>query len=438
MINFLGRNNIKKITSSVGSIGFVKLVSFYKEILIAAIVGVSASYDVFLFYMAVIGLPTAILINPLQTIFIKKIASTHFVNTPRAQSLELKYVVSTLAGLVLFLPLIYISWFVLFQNFISQMGLLDKIDLTRSTIWYFMPYAVVSAINIMLYGYLQAKGKFLSNGFIPILTPLAVILILKLANFSENSLLIGITLGTVAELVFLLFFLKTYLLRFSEISIQPQIVFKFLNLSRGLVFGYLATSIVPLLESSILAVSRTGNLSSYSFGSKLPQAISSIFVTSAAVISLPLFATGFISQAGKVKLQQKFLVATVLILVVGVFVASAMSAISEDLVGLIFSRAKFSTSETFQIGRIQSYFFFQIPFAILAVISSKALAATGQNFTISAVMAASSIGYTLVLSYYGVKWDALQIAQYSTFFCITVSMIYFMIACYKIYGERYE
>jgi putative peptidoglycan lipid II flippase len=419
----------------VGSIGFVKLLAFYKEIIVAATLSVSLKYDVFLFYLALIGFPTAVLLNPLQSIVIKKIARIRRTNK-RAADLETKYISSVVIGLALFLPLAYFCWFSIFDYLIISFGAGKNLQAGNYSIsvWYFAPYAVFSALNIILYGYFQSKSQFLMNGFTQAATPIITILLLKNFSSTELTLLAGISLGAIFESVIMLRkIFKNRILIIAPFAVCISILFKLMNDSKGLILGFFTTSITPLFESILLFSSRVGDMSTYSFGSKLPSAISSVLVTSAAITSLPILSSYFAVQTGRTALKKYFFWVCAGVMVTGCLTALLLSFFSTDILKLVFRSAHFTDEVLLRMSQIQTYLFFQVPFAVLSIIASKALVAAHKNYTVSFIMIGGALAQSTALAYFNKSLEGPQIALFSLLFSIGLSVIYFSFACIQIY-----
>lgn len=434
--SLLKAKHVKSVIESMLSIGFVKIVAFYREIIVAATLSVGHGYDVFLFYLALVGFPSAILLNPLQSIFIKKIARIQNNRSQKKHILESDYVSNVVFGLLLTLPVMYLCWFSIFQLLVTQFGFFSKLNDGEHPIiiWYFAPYAVLSSLNIMLYGYLQAKSRFLSNGLFQVLTPLVSIVFLKTWPNTELTLLLGITFGTFFETIVLLGKIRKMVNGFfAHNDFNIGILFRLAWLSKGLMLGFLMTSLTPLIESVILFSSKVGDMSSYSFASKLPFAISSVLVTTSAIVSLPVLSQYFSTPSYRSILRRYFVLLSSAIVLSGLVCAAVASHFSAFIISLVFRQAAFSFEIVERMAIMQSYLFYQIPFAVLAIISTKALVASHKNLTVSFVMITGSAVYASFLSYFGSSLDGMRIAQFSTLSTAILSIVYFIFACTQVY-----
>jgi len=365
--------HVRSVADSVFGIGIVKLIAFYKEIIVAATLSVSGGYDVFLFYLALPGFPTAVFLNPLQSVLIRKISRLQNKSGNRAGELENQYMSSVTFSLFFILPVVYFIWFAGFKVLTEQFGFFSQVhsENYQMKIWYFAPYAIFSAINIILYGYLQSRGSFRLNSIWQAVTPVISIIFLKIWQIYLIFLLTRISTCTFFESIVLLILLKKFVgINFSFRRFRFGIFTKLMMLSSGLVLGFLMTSLTPLIESIILFSSKAGDISSYSYASKLPMAISSVLVTTAAIVSLPILSQMFSVPKKREILKKYFFAINLLLIFAGVLCAGAMNYYSANIVGLVFRSAHFSSDLIVHMGGIQGYLFFQIPFAVVSIIST--------------------------------------------------------------------
>jgi len=428
-MNFASKS-FKNVIDSALSIGVIKIISLYKEIIIAATLSVSLGYDIFLFYLAFIGFPSSILLNSFQSVLIRSISRLQ--NLGRKRPVESIVLVNSITWLAIVLPILLLIWFSIFDFFLKDSGYfrsLNAFQTNQIKIWDFFIYAYLSSLNIVFYAFLQAKGKFRLNGILQGVTPIFCIIFLLSHPNNVQTLVWGFSVGAGVEFFILcykllekrLFVFRRWRKSFSQFN-------KMVNLSKSLMLGFFCTASVPLLESSVLFNSGIGDISTYSFGSKVPVAISSVIVITAGIVALPLLSSYSASGKKRSLLKRQFLDFNLLALGIGLLIACLAAIFSEAIITIIFKRAKFNSDIITNIASVQAILFFQIPFTVLATISAKLLVAFKELKIVSFIMIIGAIANGLFLIIGRNGMSGAGVALTSTGISIFVSFVYFLAA----------
>jgi putative peptidoglycan lipid II flippase len=397
---------------------------FLKEVLVAASFGVSGALDIYLVAYVLIGFPVSIFLSAIQTALISALAAGH----PDFRSLYAATFVFTLAVLALLLPIWLLTVPDLSTWLVSgfSVGKREELD---AALYALIPYYFLNSINLLGYGVLQAHGRFLLNGVLPAITPVATIAIL-LSSTSAGSwhvLTTALVIGTALECVVLLVVLwsgpRLRRPRLRDV-LNPRPVGA---ASLRLLPGTFMLALAPVIDQAIAASMADGTNAALGYGLKLPGALQGIVLTAVGITALPFFATQLAQNRAAYCLHslQKL---TRWLLAAGVLLAFPLAILSSDIVTVLYQRGAFDSVATARVAPIQFAYFVQLPFAIVAMLGVKVLAALRREtlisaFTTSGVLLQGACAYAL-----GVRYGAAGIAWAATVMSALLGTAYFVTA----------
>jgi putative peptidoglycan lipid II flippase len=380
------------VTSSIG-----KGAGFAKEVVVAAYFGLSASIDIYLVALVLIGFPLAILINAVQTALISAVAGEpdqrRRCATLTAATLFLGCV------LLIILPFWLFLLPSLFPVVASGFGPEKQMAL-RAALYWLVPYYFLSAVNLLWYGFLQAKRRYWINGLLPVTTPLLTMIIVAVLGASQGwrTLVVALSVSSALESLMLVITLypecsATWGLRdFSGLRVLA-------HHSLALLPGTAMIAVGPVVDQAIAASLGNGSNAALGYGLKLPAALLSVSATVIGMTALPYF-SGQIAEGryryclhSIVKLARWILLGGVLLLV-------PLALFSGDVVDLLYRRGAFDSAAVSRVAPIQLAYLAQIPFAMIAALGGRALSALGRNglvslYTITAIAAQIALAYAL-------------------------------------------
>lgn len=389
-----------------------KVLGFAKEVVVAATFGLSGALDVYLVAFVLIGAPVSIVLNAAQTALIAHLSSTRL--TPEEESDRFAATsLLVLAVLVVVLPL----WLWALPNTLPWLASgfpAEKRMALEAALYWFVPYYFLNAFNLLGYGVLQAKGRYLANGLLPAATPLVIMLVLLAWGGTDwKILVVSLVLGSATETLVLL----ATLYRPGQIgrlalpgrlnikAAQPVI-----RASLALLPGTLMLAVSPVVEQAIAAALGEGTNAALAYGYKLPAALQGILVTAIGITALPYFARQLEQPEYCLHSLNKLVR---WLMVGGALLVLPLSLASAEIIGLLYQRGAFDAAATQRVAPIQLAYFAQIPFALLSMLGVKAMAALGLNglisvYTALAVLIQVAMTYALGTHYgpSGIAWAA--------------------------------
>lgn len=400
---------------------------FVKEVLVAASFGLSGSLDIYLVAFVLIGFPLNILLNAVQSVFIATLAG----RSHSSSGGERLYVVITLLTLVCLAVLLPI-WLNLLPHTLPWLASgfsIEKRQELETALFWLIPYYFLNGLNLLGYGVLQVKGRYLANGLLPTVTPVVTILVLLTWNTSGDwrTLVAALVVGTTIECIFLLIFLH----RNGQICLpyrrDADEVKMIVGGSLAMLPGTIMLAVGVVVEQAIAASMGEGTNAALSYGYKLPAALQGILLTAIGITALPYFA----SQLGQNRADycRHSLDKLAFSLLVGaLLLAIPLAIFSEEIVALLYQRGAFDAAATSRVAPIQLAYFVQLPFALVAMLSVKALAALGRNglisaYTIVAVFLQGALAYGL-----GMRYGVTGIAWAATLVSVLLAITYFLTA----------
>lgn len=401
----LGNDALVAVVTSMFAKGF----GFIKEVLIAALFGISGALDIYLMAIVLIGFPVSILVNAFQTTLIRQLATEQSA-AARPGSLSTATILLTVASLAALLPL----WLALLREIMPWLASgfsPEKQQETATALFWLLPYYFLNGINLLGYGVLQARGRFFANGLLPSLTPIVTIAILIATDPAGDwrFLTTALAAGTALECIVLL----ATLYRCNQLAIPRWLDIRSAKagVTAGLLLlpGTFMMAVGPVIEQAIAASMSDGTNAALGYGYKLPAALQGILLTAVGITVLPFFA----SQLGQNRAAYCLRSLNMLgrwLLVGGALLIIPLVAFSSEIVMLLYQRGAFDATATGRVAPIQLAYFVQLPFAIVAMVGLKALAALGREGLMSTYI---SIGVVLqsVLAYgLGVRFGAAGIA----------------------------
>ncbi len=352
----------------------VKSLSFAKEILVAAVFGVTLELDVYLIALMLIGLPHGIVVNAVQWTMIPEFVRLGPASTQarillrRSVSLSLLLLAALLVLWVALLP-----W--LQPLLTSNLGP-DSAERIRQCFLLLCVYYFTSGTLLLGYAALQARRRFVANGMIPLATPIISAVVILIWNQPvAEALALGMVLGFLTELFFV-----ERLLRAEGLTLLPAWP---AQLSRGLGHPYLssvarlavggiAMALMPLVEQYSAVQLGVGAVSTLGFANKLPAVVSSLSVVAIGVAVFPYFAD-MIARNDLAGCRRTLRFYSLLLMVGGVLAALVLYLLSDIIVRMFFMRGEFSETAALAVSAAQQAYLLQLPAALVLTLSLKML-----------------------------------------------------------------
>lgn len=394
---------------------------FIKEIFVASVFGVSDALDVYLLAFVLIGFPLSILLNAIQTVMISSLAAARN-NTERTGETYTSTLLVTLLAVGALLPI----WLFALQALLPQLASgfpPEKLAWLESALVWMIPYYFLNGLNLLGYGVLQARQRFIQNGLLPVLTPLITIPIVYTygGTHAWEMLVIALTAGALLEFVALNGMLARAGL-FRRPDFRSSELARILQNGKVLLPGTLIMALGPVAEQSIAASLSSGAVATLGYGFRLPAALNGIVVTAIGITVLPYFAALLADGKAGYCLHSLEKIGRWL-LFLGLIFAAVLAFMSEIIVTLIYQRGVFDAAATARVYPIQQVYFLQLPFALLAMLGIRTLVALGRNGIVS-LLTAIAVVMQIVLAwslstYFGTVGIAWGVTVASAFLAVT-------------------
>jgi putative peptidoglycan lipid II flippase len=404
-----------------------KGLGFIKEVLVASLFGLSGALDIYLVAFVLIGFPVSILLNAGQTALISALAAERS-SSAEDGCLYAAMTLLTVACLAVLLPM----WLLLLPKVLPWLASgfsPDKRQELETALFWLVPYYFLNGVNLLGYGVLQARGRYLVNGLLPSGTPVLTILVLLAwgATGDWRTLTTALVVGTAFEAVALLVVLyrgnQLVMPRWCDVPRLKPVI----GASLMLLPSTVMLAVGPVIEQAIAASMAEGTNAALGYGLKLPAALQGILLTAIGITALPYFA----SQLGQNRAAyclHSLDKLTRWLLAGGMLLAIPLVIFSSEIVTLLYQRGVFDAAATSRVAPIQFAYFVQLPFAIVAMLAVKALAALGREglmsaYTTAAVVLQGALAYGL-----GLRYGAAGIAWAATLVSALLAITYFLTA----------
>jgi len=428
---YIGRSSLRQLGYSAVTAAFISLIAkgfgFVKEIVIAAHFGLSGGLDVYLMALILIGFPLSILLNAIQSILISIFASGEHSANGEGR-LYTSTVTLTLIVLATVLPL----WLVLLHYtlpwFASGFSI-EKLQWLESAIYWLIPYYFFNGISLLGYGVLQAKKRFVTNGLLPIITSVAIIIIVLIFNQSNSwqVLVTALVVGAAIEciVVNIIIYKSSGFVRpvlFENVELK-----KLVKSSLVLLSGTFLAAISPLVGQSIAASLGDGTNAALGYGFRLPAALIGIIVTAIGITALPYFSALLAEGRMSYSLHSLEKLSRWL-LILGLPFAAMLAFLSEPITSLLFQRGAFDVASVSRVSPIQQAYFMQLPFLLIVILCTKMLVALNKHGVVSFLSAIVVFIQVSLVWWLGTTHGAAGIAWGVTIATALASVVYFLLS----------
>jgi putative peptidoglycan lipid II flippase len=409
----MGHTALVAATTSLAAKGM----AFIKEVVVASVFGLSGALDIYLVAFVLIGVPLNVLLNAVQTALITHLAGANLASNEEAS----RFVVTslmTLACLAVLLP-IWLWALPYALPWLASGFSAEKRQALETALHWLIPYYFLTGFNLLGYGVLQAKGRYLANGLLPSATPIVIILVLLFVWGGQRdwkALAEALVIGSAIESLLLL----VTLYRHGQIALPHRLDIKGMNMimtsSLALLPGTVMLTVSPVVEQAIAAAMGEGSNAALAYGYKLPSALQGIIVTAIGITALPYFAKQ-LGQGQSAYCLHSLNKLSFWLMVGGAVLILPLSFFSSDIVALLYQRGSFDALATIRVAPIQFAYFMQIPFALVAMLGIKVMAALKHNwltsvYTATAVLVQAAVAYELSMNFgtQGIAWAATSVS----------------------------
>lgn len=375
----------RQIFTAASIVGFttllVSLLSFVKEILIAHQFGTGDTLEAFLIAFLLPSLAINVFAGSLNSAFIPTYVRFRETEGDKAAQALLENVTACFIVL-LFIVCICIALLspLLFPLIASGFDS-GKLQLSRLLFYYLLPLTIVKGLSTIWGAVLNTRGKFMLAGISPVAVPLiTIILLLTLVEKWDIFVLVsGSVIGFIVEAGVL------------GVAIKKKGLF---TRPRWLGFDYATKEVVkqylPMLAGSFLmsstwvvdqamaAMLKPGDVAALSYGNKITSFITSLGSITIGTAVLPYFSS-MVAKNRWSEIKSTIGVYLKLIVIITVPLTLIMIVFSVPLIEVIYQRGAFTSADTALVGKVQVFYFLQIPFYIMAILTVRLISALKAN-----------------------------------------------------------
>jgi putative peptidoglycan lipid II flippase len=362
----------RDIALVVLTVFIVKILGFFKEVLIGNSFGMTEELDVFFILILIPSFFSSVFLGAFKAvlipnyIFAKKKSNTVFHNNLIVQTILLSLAL-TIGLYFLSAPINTYLVRNYSQEFANQVFTNQNLFLLCIPVWTF---------SSLLSGLLDIKKRFVISALYPIITSIVFIVLLFFYKPSVHILVYAFVLGSFFELLFLLCFQPVKLV-LSDVKFNDSdsiILYKqFLpKLLAGVIIGF-----NPIVDQLFTSQLTDGAISTLNYGNKLPAFAIAILTIGIGNVLLPYFAHLKDTPKGEILilLNKKFKA----IFIIGAFCALFLIVFGKDLIILFFQNGAFTINDSENVSSVLIMFSLQIPFYLLDIILVRLLTAFNLN-----------------------------------------------------------
>jgi len=360
----------------------VRVVSVVKEIIVARAFGVGDSLDAFLMAFVAPSFIIGVFAGSFYSAFIPVLVgvrekSGHFAAKQLFSS------VAFMAMVILSVTTGALSlsdeWLIMrFASGFDPSKLAKTISLCNQM----LPLILISGMSLFGGAVLNAQKKFALIAAAPVVTPIALILLLGFfqeIGVTPQLLVTGTLIGAFIELCIVLWGLhKTGYLclpiwRGFDAN-SRKVASQYMPMIGG-AFLMSGTVVVDQVMAAWLA---PGSVSALSYATKVPALITGLGATTIGTVVLP-YLSQQIAEQNYSALKRTLVTYSKLIIVISVSLTLLGLYVSEKLVEILFERGAFVRADTVLVGEIMRYSLLQVPFYILGTLFARFVSVMSGN-----------------------------------------------------------
>ncbi len=265
----------------------------------------------------------------------------------------------------------------------------EKLALTQRLYMILLPCILLSGAAKIAGAVLNARETFVLAAVTPVLTPSIAILSLWWGSerFGIYALASGTLAGFACEALVMLIAVRRAGLR---LQLQWNINDRAARQAAAQYLALAASAVLMtgagVIDQAMAAMLTPGSVSALGYGNKVVAFVVGLGSMSLGTAVFPHFAR-MVANADWPALRHTFRTYARLILVVTIPSTLLLVVFSEPLVRLIFERGAFSSADTKLVGRVQAFYFLQMPFHLLGLLGVRVLSAMVRNQTLLRITA---------------------------------------------------
>ncbi|HMB61475.1 MAG TPA: lipid II flippase MurJ [Eudoraea sp.] len=413
---------------------FLKVLGFYKEMLVAASFGLSEILDTFFIASLIPVFISNVFLGSFNNVFIPNYIAEEKSGGNIAAFQGMALTVTALVSLF-FMLIAYLGTDVyVYELYPGHTP--EYYQLIKTQFNYLLPCIVIWGFSALLIGLLNINNEFRYTSISGIFIPIVIIFLILFMSGTLGSRLLamGTLMGSALTLLFLLVLaIQKNILKFGKPDFRNPNARLMLKQVPPKVFSGLATGMNSVVDKFFGAQLIVGSISALSYAGKLPAFISGLLVISISTVLLPHFSKSILDNRERTfhnlfKMLRLVFFGTISVVIIGVI-------LSEPLIQLFFERKEFTSEDTAIVSTIQQAFLLYLPFSITGMIMVNFLTSINKNaimaYIATIAMVLNVILDYILMQYYGV----LGIAICTTIVIMIKNTIMFLYI-YKLHNKE--
>src|SRR5258706_1752687 len=203
--DILGRGGahpvLREATRYAGLSVVVKVGALAREVVVAAAFGVSGAMDAYLMAVVVIGFPAGVLASPVQTIYVRDFVLT---KETRGEAAANRLLLGTVLAVLVVMTVVLIFWVAFLPSIVAVVGqgfTADQRSLVIDCVHALAVNYLLTGVNLIGYGTLQARKDFAPGALIPLAVPVVSLLMVLVIGGDLRALIWGLNVGALFETV---------------------------------------------------------------------------------------------------------------------------------------------------------------------------------------------------------------------------------------------
>jgi putative peptidoglycan lipid II flippase len=355
----------------------LKVIAFYKEMLIAGTFGLSELLDTFLIAILVPSFVQSVFLNSITSIFIPN----YILEQKEGGN------ISSLQSVILLIT-ISISLFTVIIAYLSTDFFLEVLypghtttyyELIKNQLFIILPCLFLWGIISVFQGLLEISDKFFLStisAIFPLGTMIFFLFFLKDA-FGAMVLAYGTLLGSILSFVYFLIVLNKFnILKLGRPKFNENTKFMIRQLPPKM-FSSFFSAMNNYVDQFFAATLVIGSISALSYGTKLPAFGITIVITAIGNVILPHFSK-LVNENLLGAYQQLFKTLKWVVSLTGLVVIISI-LMSDYIIQLLFERGEFTANDTLKVALIQKITLIHVPFYLSTLIIVRFLTSINKN-----------------------------------------------------------
>jgi putative peptidoglycan lipid II flippase len=371
--------------SAAAIVGFFTIFSqiggFAKELTVAAWFGTGDALDAFLIALLVPTFILNILAGSLSASFLPTFIQVYKKQGAAGAQKILSKVIGWFSFFCLILSLLFIALVPFYLPVLCSGFSSEKVELTKLILYLLVPIIFLKGLSSICAGVLNALEKFALAAFLPILGPLAAIVLIftSAASLGIYALVFGTLVGFSLEAFIIggAIYKQNLSLRPRFIGLDPDmriIIGQFLPV----VAGAIIMGSTELVDKSMAAALAPGSVASLNYGNKIVAAVLTLAATAIGTAVMPYFSK-MVADKEWINIRSTVKFYFGIIFSLGIPAALLIYGLSDPIVATIFQRGSFTAEDTTIVSSVQAFFAFQIPFYVAGMVIVRLISALRAN-----------------------------------------------------------